>query len=326
MTTTHSFTDTDLRSAVAAAVRAPSMHNSQPWRFRLRAGGIEVRIDPSRRLPASDPVGWAARIACGAALFNLRLALAVAGTPAQVRLRPYPTEPDVLARLVPVQPRPATPTEQQLYDAIPRRHSNRAPFFPNPVPTEARWAMVEAARVENAWLELVIGGGPVAAVAEIVQEANRALQRDPGYRAELARWIRREPAPDGVPSSAAGPVGEPHDLLPQRPFGDRNRAPGRDFEAEPLVAVLGSAGDTVGDQVTAGQALQRLLLTATEKGLAASMYSQPIEVPSAREQLRLALGRFGAPQMVIRIGYGQPGWPTPRRNIDEVVDHEVEEP
>ncbi|HEX7745204.1 MAG TPA: nitroreductase [Micromonosporaceae bacterium] len=325
MTTTQSFTDIDLRTAVAAAVRAPSLHNSQPWRFRLRAGGIEVRIDPSRRLPASDPDGWAARIACGAAVFNLRLALAVAGTPAQVRLRPYPTEPDLLARLVPAQPRPATPTEQQLYDAIPRRHSNRAPFFPNPVPTDGRWAMVEAARAENAWLELVIGAGPVAAVAEIVQEANRALQRSPDYRAELARWIRREPAPDGVPSSAAGPVGEPHDLLPQRPFGDRSRAPGRDFEAEPLVAVLGSAGNTVSDQVTAGQALQRVLLTATDKGLAASMYSQPIEVPSAREQLRLALGRFGAPQMVIRIGYGQPGWPTPRRDIDEVVDDEVEE-
>lgn len=326
MTTTHSFTDTDLHTAVAAAVRAPSLHNSQPWRFRLRGGGIEVKIDPARRLPASDPHDWAARIACGAAVFNLRLALAVAGTPAEVRLRPYPTERDVLVRLEPVEPRPPTPTERQLYDAIARRHSNRAPFFPNPVPTDARWALVEAARAENAWLELVIGSGPVAAVAEIVREANRALQRDAGYRAELARWIRREPAPDGVPSSAAGPVAEPHDLLPQRPFGDRSRAPGRDFEAEPLVAVLGSAHDTVGDQLAAGQALQRVLLTATDKGLAASMYSQPIEVPSAREQLRLALGRFGSPQMVIRIGYGQPGWPTPRRDVDEVIDDEVEEP
>ena len=325
MTTTRSFTDAELRQAVLAAVRAPSLHNSQPWRFRLRDGGIEVLLDSTRQLPASDPDGWAARLACGAAVFNLRLALAVAGTPSEVRLRPYPTEPAVQARLVPAAPRPATPTEQNLHAVIPRRHSNRAPFFPNPVPPDARWALVEAARSEGAWLELVIGRAAVAAVAEIVQEANRALQRDPDYRAEQARWIRREPAGDGVPSDAAGPVGEPYDLLPQRPFGDRTRAPGRDFEAEPLVAVLGSPGDTAADQVAAGQALQRVLLTATAAGLAASMYSQPIELPSAREQLRLALNRFGVPQMVIRIGYGQPGWPTPRRDIDEVIDDEAEE-
>jgi nitroreductase len=326
VTITRTFTHADLRAAVTAAVRAPSLHNSQPWRFRLRGGGIEVLLDPTRRLPASDPTDWAARIACGAALFNLRLGLAAAGTPAEVRLRPYLTEPDVQARLVPAEPRPATPTEQNLFAAIRRRHSNRAPFFPNPVPTEARWALMDAARIEGAWLELVIGGTAVAAVAEIVREADRALQRNPDYREELARWVRREPAPDGVPSAAAGPVGEPHDLLPQRHFGDRTRAAGRDFESEPLVAVLGSAGDTATDQVAAGQALQRVLLTATGSGLAASMYSQPIEVRSAREQLRLALGRFGAPQMVIRIGYGQPGWPTPRRDIDEVIDDEVEEP
>ncbi len=84
--------------------------------------------------------------------------------------------------------------------------------------------------------------------------------------------------------------------------------------------MLGSVGNTAVDQVIAGQALQRLLLTATDAGLSVSMLSQPIEVPSAREQLRLSLGRFGTPQMVLRIGYGQPGRPTPRRGVDEVLD------
>lgn len=71
----------------------------------------------------------------------------------------------------------------------------------------------------------------------------------------------------------------------------------------------------------AGQALQRLLLTATDHGLATSMLSQPIEVPAAREQLRIGLGRGGTPQMVVRIGYGRPGQPTDRRPLDEVIDH-----
>jgi hypothetical protein len=310
----------ELRRAAEVAVRAPSLHNSQPWRFGLREGGIEVRVDDTRRVPDGDPTGWAARIGCGAAVFNLRLALAVAGRPARVRLRPYPSRPDVVARLTPGPPRPATPTERSLYDAVPRRHSNREPFWPTPVPAEARWRLVEAARAEGAWLELVIGPAAVGAVAEIARGAHRFLERRPGYRAEVDGWVRHGHAPDGVPVTAGGPLAEPHDLLPQRDFGVRGRSPGRDFEPEPLVAVLGSTGDAPADQVTAGQALQRVLLVAVDAGLATSMLSQPIEVPRAREQLRLALGRSGTPQMVLRVGYGQPGWPTPRRDVAEVLD------
>lgn len=314
------YTLEQMQAAVVDAVRAPSLHNSQPWRFRLRDGGIEVSIDPQRRLPATDPTGWGARIACGAAIFNLRLALAVAGTPAHVHLRPHPAEPDVLARLEPDTPRAATASEQSLYAAIARRFSNRAPFWPDPVPADVRWRLAEAARAEGGWLELVIGTSAVAAVAEIAHSANRVLERDPAYQQEEDEWIRSEPAADGISVQSTGPRREPRDLLPQRAFATRHRAPGRDFEPEPLIAVLGSPGDTAPDQVIAGQALQRVLLTATESGLAVSLISQPVEVPGAREQLRLALGRRSAPQMVMRVGYGQPGWPTPRRGIAEVID------
>ncbi|HEX6968370.1 MAG TPA: nitroreductase [Micromonosporaceae bacterium] len=318
--TTKAFTRTDLIGAATAAIRAPSLHNIQPWRFRLHDGGIEVLTDARRRLPVTDPNGWGARVSCGAALYNLRLALAVAGTPAEVRIRPYPELPEVVARLTPAAPRPATPTELALYAAVPRRHSNRAPFWAAPVPGEARWRLTEAAREEGAWLELVVGAGAVSAVAEIARSANRVLERDAAYQAELASLVRDQEAPDGVPVTAGGPVGEPQDLLPQRSFGVRTRAPGRDFEPEPLVAVLGTPGDSASDQIIAGQALQRVLLTATDAGLAVSLLSQPIEVPAAREQLRLALNRSGPPQMVLRIGYGQPGWPTPRRGVEEVIE------
>jgi hypothetical protein len=317
--TAPAYDETDLRKAAAAAVRAPSLHNSQPWRFRLRDGAIEVLTDPARQLAVADRAGWAVRIACGAAAFNARLALAVGGTPAEVAVRPVPSDTELVARLTPGPPRPPTFVEQDLFDAIPRRHSNRRPFWPTPVPSEVRVRLLEAARSEGAWLELLVGMTALAGFAEIAQSADRVLRRDPRYQAEMFAWTHTEAAPDGVPATAGGPAAEPQDLLPQRPYRDRRRAAGRDFEPEPLVAVLGVAGDSAGDQISAGQALQRVLLTVTDAGLACSMISQPIEVPAAREQLRRSLGRFGVPQMSLRIGYGQVGRPTPRRAVADVL-------
>ena len=314
-----SYDEGELRAAAAAAIRAPSLHNSQPWQFRLRDGAIEVLADRSRQLAVADSAGWAVRIACGAATFNARLALADAGTPADVTLLPRDAGPDVIARLTPGSRRPATYLEEALFAAIPRRHSNRKPFFPDPVPSTVRAQLIEAARTEMAWLDLLVGMTALSGFAEIAQSADRVLRRNPQYQAEMIGWTHADHAPDGVPVTAGAPAAEPQDLLPQRPFTDQRRAPGRDFEPEPLVAILGSAGDRPIDQITAGQALQRVLLTVTDAGLAASMLSQPIEVPTARDQLRRSLHRSGIPQMALRIGYGQPGRLTPRRDLADVL-------
>lgn len=311
---------TDLRRAAAAGVRAPSLHNSQPWHFRLNDGAIEVCLDAARALPATDPDGWAAHVACGAAVLNARLALAAHGVPARaVLLRPDRAQPHLMARLTAAEPRPPTYAEDALYAAVPRRYSNRRPFWPTPVPADLRHDLVAAARAEGAWLELLVGMTALSAIVEVVDAAEQVLRRNVLYQAELSDWARTVDAPDGVPATAAAAASEPQDLLPQRAYGDRVRAPGRDYEPEPLVAVLGAAGDSPVDRLVAGQALQRVLLTATAGGLSTSMISQPIEVPAARDQLRRALHRYGTPQMVIRVGYGVPGRPTPRRPVDDVL-------
>lgn len=311
---------TVMTAAVAAAIRAPSMHNAQPWRFRLAADHLDVYVDPDRQLPASDPHGWAVRVACGAAVYNARLALAVAEQPARVRLRPDPAQPLLIARLIPERHRPASPHEVRLHAAITERHSNRRPFRSETVPAEIRQRLVLAARDEGGWLELLIGRMPLAGVAEVVRAAQSVLERDPAYRHEMAAWSQRDSAYEGIPPDARGPHPEPWDLLALRDFGGPERAAGRDFESDPLVAVLGTVADTPNDQINAGQALQAVLLAATADGIATSMLSQAIEVPAAREQLRRSLGRSGTPQMVLRIGYGEPGYPTPRRPLADVID------
>lgn len=311
--------EADLRQAAEAGIRAPSLLNSQPWLFRLRAGAVEILADPARWLATADRAGWAVRIACGAATYSVRLALTMTGTPPDVVLHPDTDQPDLIARLTPGQRRPPTYTERDLHAVIAHRYSNRSPFWPNPVPSEVRVRLIEAARSESAWLDMLVGMTALTGFAEIAQSADRVLRRDVHYQSEMIGWTHVDAAPDGVPVTAGAPLPEPQDLLPQRFFGDRRRAPGRDYEPEPLIAILGAAGDRQIDQIIAGQALQKVLLTAADAGLATSMISQPIEVPAARDQLRRSLGRSGTPQIALRIGFGSPGRPTPRRDVEDVI-------
>jgi len=320
--TVHHLTEDEFRTAVGLAIRAPSLHNSQPWRFRRIGDTVEVRADPARRLPIADPTGQAVRLACGAAILNLRLVFATAGHPVRVDLLPDRTDPDLLARLDPAASRPASPEDAALAAVIGKRHSNREPFLDAPVPASHRTAIAAAARAESAVLTFVTDRSDIAEVAELIRRADQTLRARPAYLDELRSWTRPdEGADDGVPRRAGGPALAPHELLARREFGGPPAPAHRRFEAEPLLSLLGSFGDTHYDQLVAGQALQRVLLTVTRLGLVASLLSQPIEVAETRDGLQAMLGAATAPQMVMRMGFGVPGSATPRRRVEEVIDH-----
>jgi hypothetical protein len=307
--------------AVQAAALAPSMHNSQPWRFRIHADTIELHVDP-QRLPAAGDAGWrCARIACGAALFNLRLALRAQDRTPIVEVCPHPATPTLIARVRIGGHRPATPEERELFAAIPHRHTNRYPFLDTPVPVAHRARLRAAARQENGWLDFLLGPAAIDTVGELVRIADRTLTADPAYRAEIAAWTRpgAPAAYDGVPETTAAGEPRPWELLTRRAYGTGQPAH-RDYETEPTIGVLGSLSDSPADQIAAGQALQRVLLTLTHHGLVASLLSQPIEAPVTREQLRIGLRRYGPPQLVLRIGYGIDGPTSPRRPVEQIID------
>ena len=316
--------DLDLgRAAVGAAVRAPSVYNAQPWRFALRDGVIDVRIDANRVAPIADPRRWAARIACGAAITNLRLSLAVAGLDSRAHLLPAPDDPLLVAIITGTGPCTPTPRQRSLYAAIPRRQSNRRPFFDAPVPADVRARMQGAAAETGTWLSLVEDRDSVVGIAEIVRVGDQWLRSNAAYVAEMKAWIDRYKTADGgIPPEAAGTAPAGQDLMAMRDFGGADRAEGRDFESDPLLAVLGTHGHSQShdDDLVAGMALQMVLLTATDARLATSLLSQPIEIPDFREDLRRSLRRLGTPQMIIRVGYGQPVRSTARRPVDDFID------
>ncbi|WP_345378428.1 Acg family FMN-binding oxidoreductase [Pseudonocardia yuanmonensis] len=309
----------ELQDVLHAAALAPSLHNSQPWRFRVTADGIELHADPERRPRVADPSGREMRLACGAALFNLRLALTGHGVRPLVTVLPNPLEPDLVAVVRRGGGRPPTPAERRLLAAMPHRHTNRRPFTADPVANPARHALRRAALDEGAWLDLVTDPATRAALSHLARRAHERQIADPGFVAELERWTARERGhADGVPLSAAGPVPWPNAAWVMRDFS-AGSGPDHGYEADPLIAVLSVHGDGLHEEIRAGQAMQRVLLTATAHGLATSFLSQLVEVPDVREHMRRLISGARPPQVVLRIGHGWPVPGTPRRPLSELL-------
>jgi nitroreductase len=303
------------------AALAPSMHNTQPWRFRfVRASQtFELYADPSRMLPHSDPHGRAVHIACGAALFNLRLAAAAAGREPVVRLLPDDAEPMLLAVLRLGGPHRAGQTELELHAAIPDRHTNRHPFSNRTVPPGVLADMLEAAAAEGAALHLP-DHAEAARLLYLARDAERTLLAEPGYQAELARWVGGDRDADGIPDSALGPH-DPGGTTPVRDFPTGHHQPVSYawFEEHPQLAVLCTPSGTRADWLRAGQALQRVLLVATLHGIAACPLTQPLETPDAW-LVRDPRTGSGIPQMILRLGYGLPVPATPRRPVADILN------
>jgi nitroreductase len=306
---------------VAAATMAPSRHNSQPWRFRfdLASQTISLYADPERMLPVSDPAGHGLHIACGAALFNLRLAIAVAGRHPVVRLTPNAEQPLLIAAVRLAGPCQPQQQEIELYATIAERRTNRSPFSPRPVPPGIRAELAEAAQIEGAVLHFP-DRQEASRLLRLAQDAERELLADPAYRAELARWVGGARDREGIPDEVAGPR-DPERATPVRDFTPARRRPPSYawFEEEPQLAVLSTLCDGRADWLRAGQAMQRAWLTATLRGVAVAPITLPLETGDAW-QVRDPRSGIQYPQMILRLGYGLPVPHAPRRPVADVLD------
>jgi nitroreductase len=316
-----------LEKLIAAAVAAPSVHNTQPWRFRLDPGSVtlEIRAAADRGLRHSDPTGRALHVSVGCALFNLRVAVAHFGWEPVTRLLPKPEEPDLLATVRLCGAARSTGVEH-LYDALWTRHSSRLPFADRPLPPRVFADLAAAAQAEGG---LFTHSDPAYAerLLRLTAEAEQRNRADADRAAESRRWVVRLPGQSsiGVPPAAIGPQ-DYRDHIPMRDFG-AHRHPSvlaaRAFETRPSLAVLATPHDRRADWLRAGQALERVLLVATSHGLRASLLHQALEWPDLREQVTGDPDdRRAHAQMVIRLGYGPEGTPSPRRTAAQVLEEQ----
>jgi hypothetical protein len=310
-------------SLIATAARAPSVHNTQPWRFRVSTYTVELYADPSRKL-RMDPLGREMAISCGAALFGLRLGIRSLGFTPLVDILPTPARRGLLARVSLGSPHPMNPAERQMLEAMPRRHTHRGPFTAEPLPAGLLTSLVHDARTEGATLSLIERSREYERLVDIMDMA-REQDSDPRAQADMRNWTRSpgSRARDGVPATAYPSMPDHHrSRLSQRDF-DLDRNFGR-LEAEgpapAATAILLTPGDDIGDWLCAGQALHRILAHAAISWVFASLHTQPLESVVIREMIRDRLMLPGAPQMILQLGRARSALATARRSPAEVID------
>jgi nitroreductase len=321
---------------VRAATRAPSIHNTQPWRFVASPDRLDVFFDSERRLPVLDPTGRQQVISCGIAVEFAAIALGAAGWATDVDLDPQNAQPDHLATVRLTGSHPATAEDRALLEAIDHRHTVRAPFESRAVTAELLDALQAAASLPGTWAKPITASEEEVATVFLISRAEEIEQSEPAYLAELESWLRTDPAAvDGVPVEAV-PSGDPaarpsnwmiRDFVVGSRSGQESE-PATDPDApppaveRPAVLLLGTENDDRPAWMTSGRALARLLLRATAAGLAASPLTQALDLPVTRQRLRSRLSLVGHPQMLLRLGY--PTSPDPvaasgRRPVEDVL-------
>ncbi|KUO06263.1 nitroreductase [Streptomyces caeruleatus] len=324
----HAPSDEELTSLVHDAVAAPSMHNAQPWHFRYFRGTrtFELLADFDRAMPHSDPDTRGLHLGCGAALLNLRVAVIHEGRHPETRLLPDPTDPAMLASVRLTGSAGGESDLAALYPAIHQRHSSRYPFEETQIPEAVREALGAAARGEGATLSFPTSWH-LRDVLELIQEAEARNVTAPDRDQDLAQWTQLDAHSattddDGVPQYAFGPR-KRGGRAPMRDFAGARQVAGRDaadFERNPQLALVSTVHDRPEDWLRAGQAMQRVLLLATLKGLSTSFATQPFEWTDLRWPLRDPATGTGYQQLLLRLGYGPKGPRTPRRPVTEVLD------
>jgi len=310
---------------IEVAGRAPSVHNTQPWRFEVGEQAVELYADTSRQL-LEDPAGREMLISCGAALYGLRLGIRSLGYRAEVELFRGPA---LLARVRPGLPAPMTSDERKMLQAVPHRHTHRGPFEPGPLPDGLVACLRDDVAAEGATLIVVDTEPARQKLTAILAAWSRVEDLYPGSgaavqsRAETERWTREagSQARDGVPAHAfPAAAGRDPRQLPQRDF-DLGRAWGlvpSGGPPAPVTALLVTSRDHQEEWLRAGQGLQRLLLRAASHWVFASLQTQPLLQAPVRARIQSGLDLPGVPLMLLQLGQARTTHPTARRPASEL--------
>jgi nitroreductase len=309
---------------IDTAAWAPSVRGTRPWRFGTRGSTVTLHADADRSLHVTDSGGREMLISCGAALYNLRLAVCHLGRRPDVRMLSDPERPDLVAEVAVGPPHATTAEEHRLYEQIRRCRTHCGGFKPGGLPIGLLQTLREHAYAEKASLRVVADPRVRTALAALTEAAEQIQRQDPAYACEMARLAKIRGADQ--PSDRYDDISprEPASADPRFGGGDAPHArdpvrTGAEREATGVVTLLVTGGDERADWLRAGQALQRVLLCAAEHGVSAAFHTEALEVPDLRQFIRARFCDGAHPQMILRLGVAASRPESRRRSVTELT-------
>ena len=310
-----------IEDAIGLACRAPSYHNSQPWRWIISPEGVQLWIDADR-LVATDSSGRQAVISCGAALDHFRVAAAAAGLDARVQRYPNPNDHHHLATITFGAPVAVAEGHKRRADAILSRRTDRLPMSA-PENWDSFELLLRQTLGPDAAVD-VISPTDRPTVADASQLTDALRLYDAAYHHEIDWWTSPFEVTDGIPHSSLVSAAEADRVDVGRSFPVTQNRERRRTVAEDTaqLVVISALGDTRADLLRCGEALSALLLDATMAGLASCTLSHLTEVQASRDIVGALVDR-PYPQVVVRIGrvpeLDEVPPPTPRRSLSDVL-------
>ncbi|WP_326545355.1 NAD(P)H nitroreductase [Mycolicibacterium sp. ND9-15] len=316
--------DTEVvKRAVQLACRAPSLHNSQPWRWVVDGPVVQLFVDPARAPAHTDRTGKETLIGCGAVLDHFRVAMAALGWTANIDRFPNPNNRHHLASIDFSPTEFVTEGHRRRADAISVRRTDRLPFA---APSD--WESVEGAMrgssTDDAVRLDVVPDKLRPALAQASRLAESLRLYDSQYHAEIWQQATDSPAATGIPRSALVTAAEGDRVGIGRRFPATSNPERREEigEDQSKIVVLSTYDDTQDSMLRCGETLSAVLLDATMAGLATCTLTHITELAESRQLLSALIGPDVTPQAIVRVGEVPStedlGPLTPRRPIDEV--------
>ncbi len=310
------------------ATKAPSGHNSQPWKFSVQGKSITIHPDFSCALPVVDPDYRELFISLGCAAQNICVAAAHLGYQCHREIRKNSQGND---SIVIIFNEDQSIAKEKLFAFIEKRQTNRSVYTGESVDSGVVANLQELTREDNIGIYAFQNGEfHFQTIKAAILEGNAIQMSDAEFKKELLAWIRFNQSEvnrlqNGLTYKVMGAPPMPRFfgkaivksfLTPKK----QNKSDTEKIDSSSHFVLLTTKNNTVREWITLGMTLQKILLRLTELGVACAYLNPPCELKALAEQLQEQLPiNHEYPSILLRVGYAENIPFSPRKTIDKVI-------
>lgn len=306
------------------ASKAPSGHNTQPWKFHITDDRITVMPNFKVALPVVDGNNRELFISLGCAVENLLIAAGHLGYATHIM------EYNIKGITIRLAKTDST-IENPLFRQIEKRQTNRSIYNGSKIPNEKLRQLQTVQKENQIQFYFAEIGTPLAdTITGYIMKGNEIQMNDTDFKNELLSWMRFnkrqvETTHNGLSYRVFGNPPLPKILA--RPIVNRflksdvqNKSDRKKITSSSHFVIYTTQKNTVEEWIDLGRTLQRFLLKATETGISYAFLNQPCEVPPLASALqKISPFTQEYPTLILRIGYARPLPYSPRQKIETVI-------